>query len=133
MLQGQCHDSATHSQKFAKGCESFESCVALSRQYALKIDIDAIETVGIAQLALGKGLNSRETCRPPGRLARDVTVAFTMYALSTTPHLFLGHPAPTLHPASYFTTPSVGPYYLSISNGGDKGVSAAGRPASSWL
>ena len=58
MLKGQCHDSATHSQNFAKGCESFESCVALSRQYALKIDIDTIETVGIAQLALGKGLNS---------------------------------------------------------------------------
>jgi hypothetical protein len=43
MLKGQCHDSATHSHQFAKGCESFESCVALSRQYALKIDIDAIE------------------------------------------------------------------------------------------
>ena len=34
------------------------ACIALSRQYALKIDVDALETVGRAQLALGKGLDS---------------------------------------------------------------------------
>jgi hypothetical protein len=34
------------------------ACIARSRQYALKIDIDALETVGTARLALGKGLDS---------------------------------------------------------------------------
>jgi len=58
LLMGQCHGQAAHSHQFAKGSESFEACVALSHQCALKIDIDAIETVGLAQLALGKGLNS---------------------------------------------------------------------------
>ena len=42
----------------AEGCATFVACIARSRQYALKIDIDALETVGKAQLALGKGLDS---------------------------------------------------------------------------
>ena len=39
------------------GCASFASCIDLSRAYAVKVDIDAIESTATTLLAAGKGID----------------------------------------------------------------------------
>jgi hypothetical protein len=83
LTQGQRNDEKPHGSPIVEGCESFESCVALSKQYALKIDIDAIETVGRAQLALGNGLNSF-TVSEHMSLIRRIGLRAALHELSST-------------------------------------------------
>jgi hypothetical protein len=83
LMQGQRNGKKPHGSPIVEGCESFESCVALSKQYALKIDIDAIETVGRAQLALGNGLNSF-TVSEHMSLIRRIGLRAALHELSST-------------------------------------------------
>ncbi len=77
------------------------ACIALSRQYALKIDVDALETVGRAQLALGKGLDSiimsehMSVVRRVGFRAALHELSLTLLARTLQPRTpFLGTPPP---------------------------------------
>ena len=48
----------------AEGCETFSSCVTLSRQFALKLNIDAIEAEGETLISRRRpGLRLGDTCK----------------------------------------------------------------------
>ena len=63
LLSRQCHDDLASGLPIVEGCDTFESCVHMSRQYVVKLDIDAIAAAGVTQLSLGKGLDSEMMSR----------------------------------------------------------------------
>ena len=52
------HGALAAVPPIVQGCCSFAECIDSSVQYAHRLDIDAIEAVGHAQLVLGKGLDT---------------------------------------------------------------------------
>jgi len=95
LLLRSCASATCHSPPIAEGCATFVACIARSRQYALKIDIDALETVGKAQLALGKGLDSAIMSEHIS-LVRRVGFRAALHELSLTllDHSSTSHPFP---------------------------------------
>ena len=68
LLSRQCHDDLASGLPIVEGCDTFESCVHMSRQYVVKLDIDAIAAAGVTQLSLGKGLDSEMMSRHVARI-----------------------------------------------------------------
>ena len=109
-------DGTHRNLPIAEGCDTFESCIASSRQHALKIDIDALETVGKAQLALGRGLDSNVMSEHMS-LIRRVGLRAALHEMSSTlldrtlqPRTpFLDTPPPRLPPLPISPHPSMVP------------------------
>jgi len=82
------------------GCASFASCIDLSRAYAVKVDIDAIESTATTLLAAGKGIDHDVMSDHMDRIQQmgmsAALLSFSGQTLPTTlhprPHLVINPP-----------------------------------------
>ena len=101
LLSRQCHDDLASGLPIVEGCDTFESCVHMSRQYVVKLDIDAIAAAGVTQLSLGKGLDSEMMSRHVALIEH-----VGMRAALEEPHCPSSHAPFTLAPPFLITPPS---------------------------
>ena len=57
VLQQSCHEELAAAPTIAQGCRSFSECRQLSKRHLLRLDVDAIGSVGRDQLGLGHGVD----------------------------------------------------------------------------
>ena len=76
------------------GCASFASCIDLSRAYAVKVDIDAIESTAKTLLAAGKGIDHDVMSDHMGRIQQmGMSAALLSFSGQTLPTTL--HPPPS--------------------------------------